>query len=55
MELNFWVLAPTPIYEKLTFVMCCQTVAKKSIAPSSDDFRPRQAYEQDQEFEEKKF
>ena len=45
-------------YTKLTVVMCCQIVARKSVAPSSGDFRrrpaPRYACGQDQEFWSKK-
>ena len=41
-------------YKKLTVVMCCQIVARKSVAPSSSDFRqrpaPRYVCGQDQEF-----
>ena len=40
-------------YTKLTLVMCCQIVARKSVAISSGDFRrrpaPRYGCEQDQE------
>ena len=45
-------------YTKLTVIMCCQIVAKKSVAPSSGDFRrrlaPRYVCGQDQEFWKKK-
>ena len=45
-------------YTKLTVVMCCQIVARKSVAPSSGDFlqrsAPRYACGQDQEFRRKK-
>ena len=45
-------------YTKLTVVMCCQIVARKSVAPSSGNFRQRQAPRyvcgQDQEFWRKK-
>ena len=40
-------------YTKLTFVMCCQIVDRKSVAPSSGDFR-WYTCAQDPEFEEKK-
>ena len=46
-------------YTKLTFVMCCQIVARKSVGPSSGDFwrRPalRYACGEDQEFGRKMF
>ena len=46
-------------YRKLTIVMYCQIVAKKSVAPFSGDFwrRPATQYasRQDQEFLRKKF
>ena len=45
-------------YTKLTVVMCCQIVDRKSVAPSSGDFRrrpaPRYACGQDQECWRKK-
>jgi hypothetical protein len=41
-------------YPKLTVVMCCQIVARKSVAPSSGNFRQRPALRyacsHDQEF-----
>ena len=50
---------PKKTYEKLAVVMCFQFVARKSVAPSSGDFRRRPASRyacgQDQEFEEKSF
>ena len=36
--LGFLVKTKTKAYEKLTVVMCCQIVARKSVAPSSSDF-----------------
>ena len=30
-------------YKKLTVIICCQIVARKSVAPSSSDFRQRSA------------
>ena len=52
--LGFLVKIKMKAYEKLTVVMCCQIVVKKSVAPSSGDFwrRPAPLYAggQDQEF-----
>ena len=42
--LGFLVKIKMKAYKKLTVVMCCQIVARKSVAPSSGDFcrgRPR--------------
>ena len=41
--LGFLVKIKMKAYEKLTVVMCCQIVARKSVAPSSGDFRRRSA------------
>ena len=57
--LGFLVKTKMKAYTKLTVVMCCQIVARKSVAPSSGDFRqrsaPRYACGQDQEVSRKKF
>ena len=37
--LGFLVRIKIKAYKKLTVVMCCQIVARKSVAPSSGDFR----------------
>ena len=51
--LGFLVKTKMKAYTKLTDLMCCQIVARKSVAPSSGDFRrrsaPRYACGQDQE------
>ena len=56
--LGFLVKTRMKAYTKLTDVMCCQIVARKSVAPSSGDFRRRLALRyacgQDQEFGRKK-
>ena len=41
--LGFLVKTKMKAYKKLTIVMCCQVVARKSVAPSSGDFRRRSA------------
>ena len=41
--LGFLVKIKIKAYKKLTVVMCCQIVARKSVAPSSGDFRQRSA------------
>ena len=52
--LGFLVKTKMKAYTKLTVVMCCQIVARNSIASSSGYFRrrppPRYAFGQDQEF-----
>ena len=52
--LDFLVKTKMKAYTKLTVVMCCQIVARNSVAPSSGDFRrrpaPRYVCGQDQEF-----
>ena len=52
--LGFLVKIKMKAYKKLTVVVCCQIVAKKSVAPSSGNFwrrsAPRQACGPDQEF-----
>ena len=56
--LVFLVKTKIKAYTKLTVVMCCQIVARKSVAPSRGDFRRRPALSyacgQDQEFWRKK-
>ena len=55
---GFLVKTKMKAYTKLTVVMCCQIVARKSVAPSSGDFRrrpaPRYACGPNQEFWRKK-
>ena len=41
--LGFLVKTQIKAYKKLTVVMCCQIVARKSVAPSSGDFRRQSA------------
>ena len=41
--LGFLVKIKMKAYGKLTVVMCCQVVARKSVAPSSSDFRRQSA------------
>ena len=52
--MGFLVKTEMKAYTKLTVVMCCQIVARMSVAPSSSDFwrRPtaRYACGQDREF-----
>ena len=40
---GFLVKIKMKAYKKLTVVMCCQIVARKSVAPSGGDFRRRSA------------
>ena len=52
--LGFLAKTKTKAYTKLMVVMCCQIVARKSVAPSSSNFwrqlAPRYACGQDQAF-----
>ena len=41
--LGFLAKTKMKAYTKLTVVMCCQIVARKSVAPSSGNFRRRSA------------
>ena len=56
--LGFLVKTKIKAYKKMTVVMCCQIVARKSVAPSSSDFRrrfPAATCDMIRKFEEKKF
>ena len=56
--LGFLVKTKMKAYKKLTVAICCQIVARESVAPSSGDFRrwpaPRYVCGQDQEIWRKK-
>ena len=57
--MGFLVKIKMKAYKKLTVLMCCQIVARKSVAPSSGDFQrrlaPRQACGPDPKFRRKLF
>ena len=59
LEAFLGLLVKSKMNTKLTVVMCCQILVRKSVAPSSGDFRqrpaPRYSCGQDQEFWRKSF